>query len=71
MKPDARRHNPNPAYLRGLVARTGLTQEQAAKALGISARSMRAHLSESKASRQDAPYVVQFALEALAGSTRK
>jgi hypothetical protein len=65
MRPDASKHNPDPAYLRELVARSGLSQRQCAFRLGISERSMRFYLATS--GRQDAaPYLVQFGLECLA-----
>lgn len=68
MKPDARRHNPDPSYLRGLIARAGVTQEAAAAALGMSARQLRYYLQvgADPEKRQEAPYPVQFALEQLA-----
>lgn len=70
MKPDFKRHNPDPRYLRDHVARTGLTQEEVAARLGVSPRAMRSYLSLTRGSRQDAPYPVQFALEALSGGPR-
>lgn len=67
MRPDARNHNPDPAYLREIIARTGLSQSECARRLGISPRQMRAHLTfEGK--RTPAPYTIQFALECLADS---
>lgn len=68
MKPDAAKRNPDPDYLRGLIARTGLTQAQVADAIGLSPRQMRMYLSTNPAARQDAPYAVQFALEALSAA---
>jgi DNA-binding XRE family transcriptional regulator len=67
--PDAIYHNPDPLYLRELLQRAGVTQTEAARALGISPRAMRSYLSTSAdpKSRQAAPYCVQYALEALAG----
>ena len=65
MKPDATRHNPDPAYLRGLITRSGLSQGEAARRIGISPRMMRYYLATGEAGRP-APYLVQFALEALA-----
>jgi hypothetical protein len=65
MIPDASLYNPDPAYLRSLIERTGLSQRQCAFCIGIGERSMRQYLATS--GRQDAcPYPVQFALECLA-----
>lgn len=68
MTPDApARHNPDPAYLRGLVVRSGLSQRAVARALGISARMVRYYLADPETSSyRPAPYVVQFAMEMLA-----
>lgn len=66
MKPDATLYDPRPEYLRELLARSALTQEQAAKLLGISPRTLRYYLSRAT-DHQDAPYSVQFGLECLAG----
>lgn len=72
MKPDAYRcWNPSPTYLRQLIAKAGLTQSQAAAAIGCSPRAMRSYLSTDPASHQDASYPVQFTLEALAGVAPK
>lgn len=66
-KPNAARHNPSPLYLRRLIERAGLTQAQAAKAIGISARMMRYYLAEEGSDKhREAPYRVQYALEGLA-----
>lgn len=67
MKPDARKYNPAAAYLRELVRLAGLSQEDCANAIGVSPRQFRYYLSLA-ADHQDAPYCVQFALEALARS---
>lgn len=64
MKPDANQHNPDPAYLRDLIKRAGLTQNRAADQIGISTRAIRYYVS----GQRTAPYPVQFALEALAAS---
>lgn len=66
MIPDASKHCPDPFYLRELVRRSGLSQENCARRVGISPRQMRYHLALGDG-RQDAPYPVQFALEVLAG----
>ena len=67
--PDARLHNPDPAYIRELIERSGLSQREAARRIGIGERVMRCYLASREASSaQIAPYPVQFALEALAHS---
>lgn len=69
MMPDATNHNPSPLYLRGLIKAAGMTQARAALAIGVSVRSMRGYLSDAVIeTHADAPYSVQFALEALAGA---
>lgn len=64
MKPDASKYDPRPEYLRALLDRAGLTQDDAAERIGISPRAMRNYLS--KLANRPAPYVVQYALERLA-----
>lgn len=64
MKPAASKHNPDPAYLRDLLARAGLSQREAARRVGISDRMMRYYLSDDPAAPR-APYAVQYALENL------
>lgn len=66
MKPNSAKYNPDPAYLRELLRAAGLTQEHAAKLIGISPRAMRCYVSASAADKQPAPYCVQYALERLA-----
>lgn len=64
--PDQARHNPDPAYLRGLIDRAGISQREAARRIGISERVMRQYLSDRDAATAlEAPYPVQFALERL------
>lgn len=64
--PDQSHHNPDPAYLRGLIARAGLSQREAARRIGVSERVMRQYLADREASSAlTAPYPVQFALERL------
>ena len=68
MHPDSNLHNPDPAYLRGLITIAGLSQQEAARRIGISTRVMRQYLSRRDArTALYAPYPIQFALEALAG----
>lgn len=67
MKPDSKKHNPDPAYLRELIGKTGMSQRKAAESIGISDRLMRSYLANrSTKTAQTAPYPVQFALERLA-----
>jgi predicted transcriptional regulator len=64
MKPDARLYRHDPAHLRELVKRTGLSQGQCADALGIDHRTMRRYLDTR--GTFPAPYCVAFALHCLA-----
>lgn len=67
MRPDATRYNPAPAYLRGLLERAGVSQQAAARAIGISPRTMRYYLcAPDSPGYRPAPYPVQYALEMLA-----
>lgn len=67
MKPNAIHYNPDPDYLRGLIAKAGLTQSATAELIGINARSMRRYLAFADSPNyQKAPYAVQFAIECLA-----
>jgi predicted DNA-binding protein (UPF0251 family) len=68
-KPDATLHNPDAAYLRSLVKACDLTQAKAAKAIGISERTMRNYLSQDPDTFRPAPYSVQYTLEQLAANT--
>lgn len=67
MRPDATRYNPSPAWLRLLLRKAALSQQAAARAIGISPRTMRYYLtSPDAAGYRPAPYAVQYALEMLA-----
>lgn len=75
MKPDARHYNPSPEYLRQLIDRVRdpelmhegkPSQQKIAARLGIPPRTFRQYLTNQE-SHKDAPYAVQFSLEALAG----
>lgn len=67
MRPDATRYNPSPTYLRGLLCRAGVSQQAAARRIGISPRTMRYYLCATDApGYRAAPYPVQYALEMLA-----
>lgn len=45
MKPDASKHNPDPAYLRLLLKQAGVSQVEAARAIGVTERMMRYYLA--------------------------
>lgn len=66
MRPDASLHDPRPGYLRALLDRAGVSQQEAARMIGISSRMMRYYVADESADHRPAPYAVQFALEALA-----
>lgn len=68
MTPDASNHDPRPEYIRALLSRTGLTQREAARRIGVSERMMRYYVASSDADHRDAPYTVQYALERLSRS---
>lgn len=67
MTPDATLHNPAPDYLRALVAASGLSQRECARRIGVSERLLRYYLTDQTGGKEarEAPYPVQFALEAL------
>lgn len=68
MKPDASKHNPDPAYIRALVEATGRTQAVIAKRLlGVSLRSLKQYVAPIGRGHSDAPYGVQFMLESEIG----
>lgn len=71
MTPDATRHNPDPAYLRGLLLAAGVSQREAARRIGVSERMMRYYLADESADHRPAPYVVQYALESLSSPGRR
>ena len=64
MRPDATKHNPDPAYLRQLLRRSGLSQREAAEMIGLPLRTLENFLSARGKARAD--YRTQFALEVLA-----
>ncbi|MGH1450234.1 MAG: helix-turn-helix domain-containing protein [Pseudomonadaceae bacterium] len=70
MKPDASNHNPDPAYLRGLRAKAGKSQQEIAELLGIGRRIVQYYEApEDSPGRSDiAPYLYQYALEQLAAT---
>lgn len=65
-RPDAVNHNPDEQYLRGLIEKSGLSQRECARRLGITSASLRHMLSDC--SQRKAPYTVQYALEELANA---
>lgn len=70
MTPNAQNFNPDPAYLRGLIEKAGISQREAARRLGISERHMRAFLANpaTTKSAQQVSYPVQYCLEILAAT---
>lgn len=66
MTPDVTHYNPDPEYLRGLLAKANLTQNGAAKTIGVSARMLRSYVCLNPNDYRKCPYPVQFALECLA-----
>ncbi|RDI99553.1 hypothetical protein DVT68_01485 [Dyella solisilvae] len=63
--PDTRKHQPDPVYLRPIFDRTGLTQAQAANAIGVTSCTIRSDRASGDPSRP-APHLVKYALEQLA-----
>lgn len=67
MKPDARLYNPSPLYLRSLVKKSGVSQREASRTLGLSWNGFHNYLrDETDALYRPANYCVQFALECMA-----
>lgn len=62
-KPNAKKHNPDPYYLRGILKEKGVTQQQAADQIGLNVRTLRKYLSFTEKER--AAYYVQYCLENL------
>ena len=60
----APKRNYAPAYIRGLIAQSGLTQEACAGKIGVSFRSLKDYIAESHNSA--IPYAAQVLLEDLA-----
>ena len=56
-------HNPDPDYLRDLIFKSGVSQRECARLIGISYSTMRDYLNSNHASQ--APYSVQAQLENL------
>jgi hypothetical protein len=71
MTPDSSKHNPDPEYLRDLVKKSGLTQRECARRIGIYERLFRMYLADKETkSAQNCTYAVQFCLEVLADEKR-
>lgn len=71
MIPDFNLYNPDPAYLRGLIQKTGLSQRAVARTIGVSERMFRQYITSTEnKTYSPAPYAVQFALEVWAKSER-
>lgn len=66
-RPNARRHDPDPAYMRALLEVAGLSARAAANQLGLCPRTLQRYVSPQALERGWlAPYPVQYALERLA-----
>lgn len=65
-QPDASRHRPDPAYLRSLVERSGLSQVECARRIDVNPSTLRKYLATGTRTAASAPYLVQYALERLA-----
>jgi transcriptional regulator with XRE-family HTH domain len=61
MRPDKVNYNPDPSYLRELIALIGLSQSQIAEQLGVGSRMFRHYLTNNP--KHPCPYPVQFCLE--------
>ena len=70
MRPDIASHNPDPSYLRSLVANIGLSQRQIARDLGVDETLFRKYITHPEnASYRECPYLVQYALEQWSAAT--
>lgn len=59
-------HNPEPAYLRGLIDKIGISQRGIAKILQITPQIFRMYITDkSNLSYKECPYKVQLCLEYL------
>jgi transcriptional regulator with XRE-family HTH domain len=56
-------------YLRELIERSGLSQRECARRIGVGERTMREHLA-IQGKIAPAPYAIQFCLECLAGDEK-
>lgn len=62
--PDIAQHNTDPEYCAALIERSGLTQVEISRRLGIADRALRAY-KDTGQSGLPMPYLVQYALECL------
>jgi len=62
-QPNSESYNPDPDYLRGLVAASGRSINECARLCGISKSNFKQWLDSRHSS--EAPYAVQFCLEIL------
>ena len=69
MTPNIKDYNPDPAYLRELIAEAGETQRGISRLIGVPERTMRDFLNPKKINSV-APYTVQFAFECLAAENQ-
>ncbi len=67
MMPNQKLHNPDPIYLRELIAQIGVSQREIARRLDVNEDQFRKYLSPvDRATHRDAPYLLQYALECWA-----
>lgn len=67
MTPDAKLHNPDPAYLRSLIDTANLSLSETARLIGMTRNGLRNYLRDpSEHLARTADYRTQFALECLA-----
>ncbi len=63
LKPNPKKFNPDPDYMRSLIKQSEMTVEQCADAIGVSAGTLRAYTVRSSLNKYQ--YLVQFAIECL------
>ena len=69
MIPNAATHNPDPDYLRGLIAASGVSINECAKRCGVSKSNFKQWLDSKHPS--EAPYAIQFCLEVLSQNSQE
>jgi len=60
-------YNPDPYYIRSVIISKGYSNAQAAKAIGVSQRTVDAWCSEGDSNHRRISYIAQWALESLEG----
>lgn len=66
MKPNAKKyHNPDPAYLRGLIENSTYSQREVARLIGITDRSLRLYITIEGRNKRPIPYSIQYCVEQL------